>query len=94
MSGRSSVVESLLPKQVVVGSNPIARSNLSLRHFNVMPKAGLVSRSGSRSFYISYMVSNAAMANRIEPVGLHGIVRRVPLLRRISCVEINGGYSG
>lgn len=26
MSGRSSVVESLLPKQVVVGSNPIARS--------------------------------------------------------------------
>ena len=27
MSGRSSVVESLLPKQVVVGSNPIARSN-------------------------------------------------------------------
>ena len=27
MSGRSSVVESLLPKQVVVGSSPIARSN-------------------------------------------------------------------
>jgi hypothetical protein len=26
VSGRSSVVESLLPKQVVVGSNPIARS--------------------------------------------------------------------
>ena len=30
MSGRSSVVESLLPKQVVVGSNPIARSNIPL----------------------------------------------------------------
>ena len=26
MSGRSSVVESLLPKQVVRGSNPLARS--------------------------------------------------------------------
>ena len=31
VSGRSSVVESLLPKQVVVGSNPIARSKLLSR---------------------------------------------------------------
>ena len=34
MSGRSSVVESLLPKQVVVGSNPIARSNHASPHLS------------------------------------------------------------
>ena len=52
MSGRSSVVESLLPKQVVVGSNPIARSKFIRDTSALSMMIGLASRNGSRSFFV------------------------------------------
>ena len=84
------MVESLLPKQVVVGSNPIARSKFIRKTSHVSLKGGLVSRRGSRSFFVSAHGVDAIMGDLIHPDDLGSILpNRKRVVLRIHRVLVN-----